>query len=230
MKQIRVHGPGDVRLDEVSAPTPGSRDALVRVAACGICGSDVSFVHMGGLTGQPMALGHEMAGIVEWVGDDVPGVATGDRVIVHPGNDEVGRIGSGAAEGGLTPQLLVREAATGRRLFPVPDGIPLHVAALTEPLAVGVQAVRQAEAQPGDKVAIFGCGPIGLMALVSLSDCGIDDVVAVDLSAARRELAKEFGAAHVLDPGCSRRLGGAGRDSRHGAVHVGPDTGHRRLH
>ena len=68
VKQIRVHGPNDVRLDDVAPPPPGPRDALVRMAACGICGTDVSFVHMGGITGQPMALGHEMAGVVEWVG------------------------------------------------------------------------------------------------------------------------------------------------------------------
>lgn len=200
MKQIRVHGPNDVRLDDLPPPTPGPRDALVRVAACGICGTDVSFVHMGGITGKPMALGHEMAGVVEWVGDDVTDAAPGDRVVIHPADEELGRLGSGAPEGGLTPMLLVREAAKGRRLFRVPDEMPLRVAALAEPLAVGVQAVNQAEAQPGDKVAIFGCGPIGLMAIASLADRGIDDVVAVDLSRRRRELAEEFGAAHVLDP------------------------------
>ena len=200
MKQIRVHGPHDVRLDDLPPATPGPRDALVRVAACGICGTDVSFVHMGGLTGKPMALGHEMAGVVEWVGDDVTDAAPGDRVVIHPADEEWGRLGSGAPEGGLTPMLLVREAAKGRRLFRVPDEMPLRVAALAEPLAVGVQAVNQAEVQPGDKVAIFGCGPIGLMAIASLVDRGIDDVVAVDFSGRRRELAEEFGAAHVLDP------------------------------
>jgi threonine dehydrogenase-like Zn-dependent dehydrogenase len=200
MKQIRVHGPNDVRLDDLPSATPGHRDALVRVAACGICGTDISFVHMGGITGKPMALGHEMAGVVEWAGDEVTDVRAGDRVVVHPGDDEVGRLGSGAPEGGLTPMLLIREAARGRRLFRVPDEIPLRVAALTEPLAVGIQAVRQADVTRGDKVAVFGCGPIGLMSLVTLADMGIDDVVAVDVSAARRVLAKEFGAAHVLDP------------------------------
>jgi len=200
MKQIRVHGPGDVRLDELPAPTPGPRDALVRVAACGICGTDVSFVHMGGITGKPMALGHEMAGVVEWVGPEVIDAAVGDRVVVHPADDDIGRLGSGAPEGGLTPLLLVREAAKGRRLFPVPDAMPLHVAALAEPLAVGMQAVNQAHVSPGDTVAVFGCGPIGLMSIVALADRGIGDVVAVDLSRRRRDLAMELGAAHVLDP------------------------------
>ena len=78
--------------------------------------------------------------------------------------------------------------------------MPLTTAALAEPLAVGMQAVNQSEAVPGDKVAVFGCGPIGLMALATLADRGVDDVVAVDLSHARLDLAREMGAAHVLDP------------------------------
>ena len=200
MKQIRVHGPNDVRLDDIEVPAPGPRDALVRIAACGICGTDVSYVHLGGITGRPMALGHEMAGVVEWVGAEVAEAAAGDRVIVHPADDELGRLGSGAAEGGLTPLLLVREAAKGRRLFPVPDEVPLHVAALAEPLAVGMQAVNQAEVEPGDKVAVFGCGPVGLLSIATLIDRGVEDVVGVDPSRERRELAMQMGAAHVLDP------------------------------
>ena len=200
MKQIRVHGPNDVRLDEVADPDPGPRDAVVRIAACGICGTDVSFVHMGGITGGPMPLGHELAGTVEWVGAEVADVAVGDRVVVHPADGLEPRIGCGAAEGGLTPRLLVREAARGRRLFPVPAGMPLRVAALAEPLAVGMQAVNQADVVPGEKVVVFGCGPVGLMAIATLVDRGIDDVVAVDLSAARRDLALGLGAREVLDP------------------------------
>jgi (R,R)-butanediol dehydrogenase / meso-butanediol dehydrogenase / diacetyl reductase len=200
MKQIRVHGPFDVRLDEVPQPAPGPRDALVRMAACGICGTDLSFVHMGGITGGPMALGHEMAGVVEWVGGEVTDAAPGDRVAIHPVDDDLGRIGSGAAEGGLTPVLLVREAAKGRRLFPVPPDLPLHVAALAEPLAVGIQAVNQADIEPDDKVAVFGCGPIGLMSIAALADRGVREVVAIDPSARRRELALALGAAQVLDP------------------------------
>lgn len=200
MKQIRVHGPNDVRLDDIDDPNPGPRDAVVRMAACGICGTDVSFVHMGGITGSPMALGHEMAGTVEWVGAEVTDAAVGDRVVVFPADGDEPRMGSGADEGGLTPMLLVREAAKGRRLFPVPDGMPLRVAAMAEPLAVGMQAVNQADVEPGDKVAVFGCGPVGLMAIATLVDRGIDDIVAVDLSATRREFALGLGAAHAFDP------------------------------
>ncbi len=200
MKQIRVHGPHDVRLDDVPSTPPGPRDALVRMAACGICGTDVSFVHMGGITGRPMPLGHEMAGVVEWAGREVDGVAAGDRVIVHPADEELGRLGSGAAEGGLTPLLLVREAAKGRRLFPVPDGMGLCVAALAEPAAVGIQAVNQGDVEAGERVAVVGCGPIGLLAIATLADRGVRDVVAIDTSRRRLELAQQFGAAHVVNP------------------------------
>jgi threonine dehydrogenase-like Zn-dependent dehydrogenase len=202
VQQIRVHGPDDVRLDDVAEAEPGPRDAVVRVAACGICGTDLSYIRMGGLGGaEPMALGHEMAGVVDRVGAEVDDWTPGDRVIVYPGNDELGRIGNGTAEGGLTPRLLVREVAGGGRLYRVPDGMPLATAALAEPLGVGMQAVNQAAVEPGDTVAVFGCGPVGLFAIATLADRGIEQVVAVDLSPRRRELARSLGAQAVLDPG-----------------------------
>ena len=92
VKQIRVHGPDDVRLDDVPPTPPGPRDAVVRMAACGICGTDVSFVHMGGITGRPMPLGHEMAGVVEWAGAEV-----GDCRARRPGHRPPGRRGAGPA-------------------------------------------------------------------------------------------------------------------------------------
>lgn len=199
MKQIRVHGPNDVRLDEIDPQPPGPRDAVVRIAACGICGSDVSYIHMGGLTKGPMCLGHESAGIVEWVGAEVAGFSVGDRVIVHTDGGEFGSLGSGAGEGALTHELLVRDAARGR-LYPVPDGMPLRTAALAEPLGVGMQAVNQADVSPGDKVAVFGCGPIGLMAIATLIDRDIRDVVAIDLSPARLALAEGLGVQAALNP------------------------------
>lgn len=206
VRQVRVHGPGDVRLDDVEPPRPGPRDAVVRVAACGICGSDLSYIRLGGLAGPggaPMCLGHEIAGVVEWVGSEVRNPSVGERVVLHPGNDELGRIGNGAAEGGLTPSLLVREAARVRRLLPVPNELALDVAALAEPLAVGMQAVERAEVTRGDKVAVFGCGPIGLFALATLLDRGIEQVVAIEPNARRRELALSLGAQAALDPaGC----------------------------
>jgi threonine dehydrogenase-like Zn-dependent dehydrogenase len=202
MLQVRVHGPGDVRVDDVPEPAPGPDDVVVRVAACGICGSDLSYIRMGGLAGpggSPMCLGHEMAGVVDWVGSDVAGTEVGQRVVVQPGSDDLGRIGNGAPEGGLAPLLLVTQADRGR-LHRVPDDLALDVASFAEPLAVGMHAADQVEVEPGDGVAVFGCGPIGLAAVATLVDRGHQRVVAVDLSPTRLELALGLGAQAGLNP------------------------------
>ena len=201
MQQVRVHGPGDVRVDEVPPPEPGPRDAVVRVVACGICGSDLTYIKMGGLAGparDPLCLGHEIAGVVDWVGSEVEFSKVGDRVVVEPGNEQLGRIGGGAPEGGLTSELLVREADSGL-LHPVPDELPLDVAAFAEPLAVGMRAADQAEVRPGDGVAVFGCGPIGLAAIATLLDRGHERVVGIDLSPTRLALAEELGVQAALN-------------------------------
>jgi len=203
MKQVRVHAPDDVRVDEVAEPEPGPRDVVVSVAACGICGSDLGYIRMGGLAGpggEPMPLGHEFSGVVAHVGAEVVDVREGDRVVVHPGDDDLGRIGNGSPEGGLAPLVLVRDAASGGRLHRVPDDLPLEIAALAEPLGVGMRAVEQSDARAGESVAVFGCGPIGLSAIAALADRGVTDVVAVDLSPGRLELAKTLGARATLDP------------------------------
>lgn len=200
--QVRIHGPGLVAVDDVELPECGPRDVVVDVHACGICGSDLSFIRMGGLAGpgQPMALGHEFAGVVRTVGSEVTGVAVGQRVVVHPGDDDLGRIGTGAPEGGLATAVLVREAARGGRLFAVPDGMPIDVAALAEPVAVGMHAAERVDVGVDDKVAVFGCGPIGLAAIAALADRGLTDVVGIDLSATRRDLAEQMGATVTVDP------------------------------
>lgn len=201
--QVRIHQAGAVVLDRVELPPCGPRDAVVDVHACGICGSDLSWIRLGGLAGpdgQPMALGHELAGVVRTVGAEVTDVAPGRRVVVHPGDDDLGRIGAGAPEGGLANAILVREAARGGRLFPIPDDMPSDIAALAEPVAVGMHAAEQADVGMDDQVAVFGCGPIGLAAIASLADRGLTDIVGIDLSATRRRLAETLGASTTIDP------------------------------
>lgn len=190
-------------MDRVPVPSCGPCDVVVDVRACGVCGSDLSYITMGGLggpDGEPMALGHELAGVVREVGDEVADVAVGQRVVVHPGNDDLGRIGNGAPEGGLAESVLVRQAAGGGRLFVVPDGMPLEVAALAEPVAVGMHAAEQLDPTATDTVAVFGCGPIGLAAIAALADSGLTGIVGIDLSGTRRRLAREFGASATIDP------------------------------
>jgi threonine dehydrogenase-like Zn-dependent dehydrogenase len=199
MQQVNIHGPGKVELDESKEPEPGPRDAVVRVAACGVCGTDVRYVRMGGLC-RPMPLGHELSGVIESVGVEVSDLSPGTRVVLNPtasGN----MIGNGGSEGGFTQQLLVRNAADGGSLFPIPDDLPMHLAALSEPLGVGMNAVNRADVNPGDKVAVFGAGPIGLSAIATLRDRGVDDVVAIDLSPQRLSLATALGAQATINAG-----------------------------
>jgi (R,R)-butanediol dehydrogenase / meso-butanediol dehydrogenase / diacetyl reductase len=204
MLQVAVHGVDETRVDDAPPPDPGPRDVVVKISACGICGSDLTYIKMGGfcVTGGPMPLGHEMAGIVDWVGPEVTDVAVGNRVTVFPGDpyaDGFNIIGNGGAEGGLTDFLVVRDAARGRRVFRVPDDMSLDVAALAEPVAVGMKAARRTDAVAGDNVAVFGCGPIGLAAIAQFVDSGVN-VVGIDLSPRRLELAGGLGAQAVLNP------------------------------
>jgi len=201
VKQVQIHGPDDVRIDDVEPQPPGPRDAILRVAACGICGSDLGYVKLGGIAGPsptPMPLGHELAGVIESVGAEVGHLVPGARVVLNPSR---ARIGNGGTEGGFTHRLLVRDAAAGDALFPIPDELSFDRAALTEPLGVGMNAVDRSEAKPGEGIVVFGAGPIGLAAVATLRDRGVDDVIAVDLSDTRLGLAEKLGARATVNPG-----------------------------
>ncbi|MDP6978557.1 MAG: zinc-binding dehydrogenase [Myxococcota bacterium] len=202
MKQVNIHGPGVVSIDEVPEPEPGPRDAVVKVSACGICGSDVGYIAAGGLMGpsdQPMPIGHEFSGTVEAVGSEVRGIEVGVRVVVNPISDE-NSIGNGAPQGAFAPRVLVPNAAAGHSLHPISADLPMDVAALAEPLSVGLQGVDQTKPQAGERAVVFGAGPIGLAAVAGLRFRGVEDIVSVDLSARRLEIARKLGARATLNP------------------------------
>ena len=199
---LNIHEVDDARLDQVELPEPGSKDVLIDVKACGICGSDLTYIKIGGIMRPPggvTPLGHEAAGEVAFVGEDVEGVSVGQRVVINPMMTP-SMIGSGGPEGAFTERLLVSNARVGDSLLPIPEDLPYDVAALTEPLAVALHGVNRAEARPGDKVVVFGCGPIGLGMVLWLLDRGIEDVVALDLSEERLARARSLGARAALNP------------------------------
>jgi len=203
MQQVNIQGPGKVAILDVPEPEAGPRDVVVDVSACGICGSDLGYVKLGGLagpTGEPMPLGHELAGTVASVGADVEGIAVGTRVVVNPMCAD-NQIGNGGSEGGFAPKLLVRNAGQPGCIMPIPDAMPFEHAALAEPLSVGLQVVNRCSATASDKAVVFGAGPIGLAAIASLRYRGAEDIIVVDLSQQRLDIARELGAAHALCPG-----------------------------
>lgn len=199
---LNIHGVDDVRLDPIEPPRHGKSDVVVKVKACGICGSDLTYIKVGGIHRKPdgvTPLGHEAAGEVVAVGDGVEGVSVGQRVVINPMMTP-SYIGSGGPEGAFTQELLVRDARVGASLIPIPGDLPYEIAALTEPLAVALHGVNRAQVKPGDKVVVFGCGPIGLGMVLWLVDRGITDVVALDLAPERLERARALGARAAFDP------------------------------
>jgi (R,R)-butanediol dehydrogenase / meso-butanediol dehydrogenase / diacetyl reductase len=200
---LNIHGANDVRLDPADTPHPGNSDVVVKVKACGVCGSDLTYIKIGGIHRKPggvTPIGHEAAGEVITVGSDVKNVSVGQRVVINPMMTP-SYIGSGGPEGAFTEELLVRDARVGDSLLPIPDDLPYEIAALSEPLAVALHGVNRSQAKAGDKVVVFGCGPIGLGMVLWLVDRGVKDVVALDLFPERLERAKSLGAREVINPG-----------------------------
>lgn len=201
MPVARVHGPGDMRIDQVPVPEVGPHDVLVRVRATGICGSDLGYVAAGGLGGgvplpEPLALGHEFAGVVARVGDAVEGIAPGLRCAVNPDDGFLGAGGGGA----MAPWILIRNAAIGAPLFPIPDDLPFAEAALAEPLSVALHGINIAGVTAESRVVVLGAGPIGLGAVVGLRHRGVRNIVVVDLSEARLARARKLGASATVNP------------------------------
>ncbi|MEY2942050.1 MAG: hypothetical protein RLY97_64 [Pseudomonadota bacterium] len=202
MRVLNIHDVGDVRLDAYARPAAGPADVVVRMRSVGICGSDLSYIKIGGIMraeGGVTPIGHEGAGEVIEVGADVTGISVGQAVIVNPMMTP-SNIGSGGPEGAFTEEVLVREARLGDSILPIPEGISYDVAAMCEPLAVAMHGVNRADVQAGDKVVVFGCGPIGLGMILWLVDRGVSDVVALDLAPERRERAMALGARAAFDP------------------------------
>ena len=139
MKSVNTGAPGTIEVVDAGRPVPGPRDVLVRVRACGICGTDTAFVNMGGMPlgpgGQVRAipLGHEPAGEAAEAGAEVTGLKAGDRVVVNPQAAPSGIIGCGGALGGMREYLLIENAVAGKSLAVFPATMPFDVAALMSP-------------------------------------------------------------------------------------------------
>jgi (R,R)-butanediol dehydrogenase/meso-butanediol dehydrogenase/diacetyl reductase len=227
MRAIRWHGRGDVRLDLVpDALPPGPGEVRVRVEWCGICGTDREEWRAGPqwipveqphpLTGTkaPIVLGHEVSATVVDVGRGVANLRAGKLValdgLITCGRcwwcrrhevtlcPELASIGL-HTDGGLTESMTV----AARMVFPVPAGVDAETAALAEPLAVAIRALRKGRLARGETVLVQGAGMVGIAALRAAMVLGAAAVTVADPFPRRREGAMRLGAAAVVDPSLS---------------------------
>lgn len=225
----------ELEVAEVAAPAPGAGQLVLDVVRCGICGSDLhSRRHADAVaevaaevgyadlmrSDQDVVLGHEFSGIVAARGQGNT-LAEGTAVVsfpllrAHGGVHPTGL--SALAPGAYAEQVLVQDALT----FAVPNGLPTDVAALTEPLAVGLHAVRRGEVGKGQVAVVIGCGPVGLAVIGMLKAAGVRTVVASDYSPGRRALATTMGADVVVDPAVESPYSAA---AGHGHLTTGPEV------
>ena len=218
MRAVVNTGVGQVEYREVPAPSPGPGEVLIRVRAAGVCGSDIHqwLGPVSWAVSYPVVLGHEFAGVVEAVGQDVTSWKPGDRVVCETAAHVCGRCiycrtgsynlcpdrkGFGYGVDGAMAELVV---ARQDLLHRIPDGIPDEVAALTEPASVAFNAVAvKSRIQPGDTVVVLGPGPIGLLCVQVARLYSPDPLILVGTPADARRLAlgRELGADLVLVDG-----------------------------
>jgi len=207
---------GTLSVVNLPDPRPSEGQLVLDVRACGICGSDLHAKdHADQLTDvmaeigyrdfmrgdTPTVMGHEFAGVIAERGPKVPkALKQGMMVVSFPLVRSHGAVQltglSPLAPGAYAEQVLVEASLT----FPVPNGLSVDMAAMTEPMAVALHAVRRSDIKKGDTAIVIGCGPVGLAVICQLKARGVGSVVASDLSAGRRALALRCGADIAVDP------------------------------
>lgn len=209
MRAAVMYAPGDIRLEDVPKPSAAAGEVLLRVAAVGVCGSDLPRMLTKGAHRMPIVCGHEFSGHITAVGDGVEGFRTGELVGVAP----------------LIPCRVCDQCATGNfsrcrdydyfgsrrdgayaefvavpvgNLLKAPAGADPRAVAMTDPASIALHAVWKAPPTMGQRGGVVGCGPIGLFAIQWMKLMGCTEVVAVDVSERKLEQAREAGATHTF--------------------------------
>jgi threonine dehydrogenase-like Zn-dependent dehydrogenase len=219
----------ELRVDDIDVPTAGPGQVLTKVLSCGICGSDLHMLRHGEESRRPSdelaeeqaadplatlmfdpagdtVMGHEFCCEIVELGPGVENLQVGDVVVSMPmafdarGLHPIGF--SNLYPGGYAEHIVLDELLT----IKVPSGLPHRMAAMTEPLAVGVHAVAKSGIAPGDAAVVIGLGPVGLACIAAMKMLGIGPIVGADYSPARRALAEHLGCDEVVDPATERAI------------------------
>lgn len=237
MKALVLKDYSRFSIEDIPTPIPSPTDVLVRIKSTAICGSDVhGYDGTSGRRIPPIIMGHEAAGQIESIGQEVTRWQPGDRVtfdstifrlddwysrrgwynlsdsrrVLGVSCDEYKQNGT-FAEYAVIPQHI---------LYRIPDSLSYDDAALTEPLAVALHGISLTPIEIGDTVAVIGAGTIGLMLVGSLTQKGCSNIIVSDVSEERLEIAQKFGATHTVNPSqnslshiCTTLTEGRGADS-----------------
>jgi L-iditol 2-dehydrogenase len=210
MRAAVLYSPGDIRLEEVEKPKAGRGEVLLKVAAVGVCGSDIPRLLIKGAHKMPLICGHEFSGHIVEIGEGVEGFAMGELVAVPPmlpcGRCDQCQRGQysrcrdydyfGSRRDGAYAEYV---AVPVSNLLKTPEGVDPTAVAMTDPASIALHALWKAGGVTmGARGGVVGCGPIGLFAIQWMRLMGAREVVALDLSEPKLELARAAGATHAM--------------------------------
>jgi L-idonate 5-dehydrogenase len=219
MRAVVIHAAKDLRIDPITVGQPAAGQVRIRMARGGICGSDLHYYHDGRIgtivLKQPMTLGHEVAGVIETLGPNVTGLKVGDLVAISPSRPchackfcHQGQLvhclnmrfyGSAMPfphiQGAFQEALVV----DAYQCHVMPTGVTAGEAAMCEPTAVCLHAVKRAGSVYGKRVLVTGCGPIGALCVAAARVSGAAEIVVTDVTDAPFALAKQLGADRCIN-------------------------------
>ena len=212
MKALVYTGTRQIEIQDIPKPESGDDGVIVKVAAAGICGSEVeAYLGRSRKRVPPLVMGHEFTGTVDSVGEAVDGVSVGDRVVVQPlfacgecpecltGRSNICRnrkLMSIEIPGGYAEYAAVPASA----LFDLPEAVPFEVGILAEPLSNGVHILERTDYRILERLVVLGGGTIGALVMMAARAIGITNVVVTEPNPARRQKLAQLGAEFVLDP------------------------------
>lgn len=216
MRTSVLLGTKDLTIENRKLPGYASDEVLIKIAAVGVCGSDVHYYRHGRIgdfvVDAPLVLGHEVSGTIVAVGDEVDPSRVGQRVAIEPqrpcGKCRECRAGlynlcpkmefyaTPPIDGAFAEYAVIQDAFA----HTIPDNLTDEAAALLEPLSVAITTMRKAQVVPGSSVLIAGAGPIGIICAQTAKAFGAAEVIVTDLVAEKRERALKYGATRVIDP------------------------------